>query len=60
MNKIRIQEMQDKFNKLLQTVPEKNIEFWFARDIQELLGYVRWKLDLILITIFVVSRKWLS
>jgi DNA-damage-inducible protein D len=38
-----VQKMQSKFDDLAQTAPNKRIEFWFARDIQELLGYARWE-----------------
>ena len=27
----------------VQTTPEEGIEFWFARDLQEPLGYARWE-----------------
>lgn len=35
--------MQSTFDDLAQTVPGEGIEFWFARDLQEPLGYVRWE-----------------
>jgi DNA-damage-inducible protein D len=38
-----VQKMQSKFDDLAQTVPNEGIEFWFARDIQEPLGYARWE-----------------
>jgi DNA-damage-inducible protein D len=43
MDKQIIQEMQLKFDDLVQSIAEENIEFWFARDIMEPLGYVRWE-----------------
>ena len=43
MNKELIARMQQKFDSLAQVVPDENIEFWFARDLQEPLGYVRWE-----------------
>ena len=35
--------MQSQFDALVQQVPEVQIEFWFARDLQEPLGYARWE-----------------
>ena len=35
--------MKSTFDDLVQTVPDEGIEFWFARDLQEPLGYVRWE-----------------
>ncbi len=43
MNKQLIMKMQRKFDDLAQSVPDENIEFWFARDLQEPLGYARWE-----------------
>lgn len=38
-----VQQMQNQFDALARTVPETDIEFWFARDLQEPLGYARWE-----------------
>ncbi len=39
-----IQRMQSQFDGLAQTHPEEiGLEFWFARDLQEPLGYARWE-----------------
>ncbi|RKX39700.1 MAG: DNA damage-inducible protein D [Verrucomicrobia bacterium] len=38
-----IQYMQNQFNALAQTVPDSDVGFWFARDLQEPLGYARWE-----------------
>jgi DNA-damage-inducible protein D len=35
--------MQGRLDALAQTLPGENIEFWFARDLQEPLGYARWE-----------------
>ncbi len=35
--------MKDRFDTLSQIVPEEGVEFWFARDLMEPLGYVRWE-----------------
>jgi len=44
MNKELIIQMQVQFDELAQTHPEEPIvEFWFARDLQEPLGYARWE-----------------
>lgn len=39
-----IQSLKESFDDKLQKVPDhEDIEFWFARDIMELLGYARWE-----------------
>jgi DNA-damage-inducible protein D len=44
MNKDLIIRMQSQFDQLAQTHPEElHLEFWFARDLQEPLGYARWE-----------------
>lgn len=43
MNKNLIFQMKNQLDSLLQIVQEEQIEFWFKRDLQELLGYTRWK-----------------
>ena len=43
MSKDSITRMHAQFDSLAQAVPDEGIEFWFARDLQEPLGYVRWE-----------------
>lgn len=43
MHKQLIVKMQGQFDALAQTVPDEHIEFWFARDLQDPLGYARWE-----------------
>ena len=44
MNKDLIVQMQSQFDALAQSHPEAaEVEFWFARDLQEPLGYARWE-----------------
>ncbi len=43
MDSGRIQSMQKDFDALAKAVPEENVEFWFARDLMEALGYARWE-----------------
>ena len=38
-----IKKLQSHFDSLAQSIPEGGIEFWFARDLQEPLGYVKWE-----------------
>jgi DNA-damage-inducible protein D len=38
-----IRKMQSHFDSLAQTLPKESIEFWFARDLQEPLGYAKWE-----------------
>lgn len=44
MNPDHLQKMQNQFDELAQEHPdEPKVEFWFARDLQEPLGYARWE-----------------
>jgi DNA-damage-inducible protein D len=44
MNKDLIIKMQSQFDQLVQLHPEESgLEFWFACDLQEPLGYARWE-----------------
>jgi len=44
MNKELILQMQNRFDELVRThTDEPTVEFWFARDLQEPLGYARWE-----------------
>ncbi|MEQ5803802.1 DNA damage-inducible protein D [Halomonas sp. H10-9-1] len=38
-----INRMRSQFDDLSHTVPEEDIEFWFARDLMKPLGYARWE-----------------
>lgn len=38
-----IHRLQSQFDSLAKTIPGEEIEFWFARDLQEPLGYARWE-----------------
>jgi DNA-damage-inducible protein D len=38
-----LQKLQSHFDALSQNFPEEGIEFWFARDLQEPLGYSKWE-----------------
>lgn len=69
----KLQMLQQHFDSLAQRTDSDGIEFWFARDLQPHLGYVRWEtskppssdplkpavyLASKNSTIFVASRKW--
>ena len=43
MDKLVIQKLQSQFDALGHSVPDEDIEFWFARELQEPLGYARWE-----------------
>jgi DNA-damage-inducible protein D len=44
MNKDLLVRMQSQFDQLVQAHPDEIVlEFWFARDLQEPLGYARWE-----------------
>ncbi|HNW82973.1 MAG TPA: DNA damage-inducible protein D [bacterium] len=43
MDRRLIQSMKSIFDELTKKINEENIEFWFAREIMEHLGYARWE-----------------
>ena len=43
MNKEMIQKLQNQFDVLSHKVPDEEVEFWFARELQEPLGYAKWE-----------------
>lgn len=42
MDTQKIQELQNQFDALSHKIPDEDVEFWFARELQEPLGYIRW------------------
>jgi len=38
-----IQKLTSSFNAIVQQIPEEQVEFWYAREIMETLGYDRWE-----------------
>ena len=43
MDKQLITALQDEFNQLSNTLEDSSVEYWFARDLQKMLGYERWE-----------------
>jgi len=43
MDKKVIQKLQSRFDGLSRTMPDEGVEFWFARELMEPLGYARWE-----------------
>ena len=43
MDKTIVHKMANQFDELSHSIPDENIEFWFARELQEPLGYARWE-----------------
>ncbi|PKN72913.1 MAG: DNA damage-inducible protein D [Candidatus Cloacimonetes bacterium HGW-Cloacimonetes-3] len=43
MNEETILSLQMQLDKIIQVMPEVNVEFWFARDLMIPLGYLRWE-----------------
>lgn len=43
MDKNRIGTVKSRFDAIIHTLDETNIEFWFARELMLLLGYERWE-----------------
>ncbi|MBP9800273.1 MAG: hypothetical protein KBD39_09170 [Sterolibacterium sp.] len=38
-----VPQLTARFDELSQRLPDEGIEFWFARDLMEPLGYARWE-----------------
>lgn len=43
MDKNTILRLTDSFNAIVQHVSNTDVEFWYARDLQEILGYTEWR-----------------
>ena len=43
MDKTTVQTLTNHFDGLSHTLPDDDIEFWFARELQESLGYAKWE-----------------
>jgi DNA-damage-inducible protein D len=43
MDKQKITSMKNTFDTIAHKTEEENIEFWFARELQDVLGYARWE-----------------
>jgi DNA-damage-inducible protein D len=43
MRKDSIAKLHTAFNAMTQILPDSDVEFWFARDLQGLLGYAKWQ-----------------
>ena len=43
MDTNKIIGLKSNFDQILNSIEENNIEYWFARDLMPLLGYVRWE-----------------
>ena len=43
MDKKMISQLTDSFDAIVQRTSEGNVEFWYARDLMEKLGYTKWQ-----------------
>jgi DNA-damage-inducible protein D len=43
MNKQNITKLQDNFNQISSILEDTQIEYWYARDLQKVLGYSEWR-----------------
>jgi len=43
MDRTALQELTNQFDGMSHVIPDEGVEFWFARDLMEPLGYVRWE-----------------
>lgn len=41
--KAKIVELKEKFDAIINKEENENVEFWYARDLQNQLGYKRWE-----------------
>lgn len=41
--KSKLVELKAKFDSIINTEEKENVEFWYARDLQEKLGYTQWR-----------------
>ena len=61
MDKVRIQQLLTSFNSITHSVNNEEdgeqVEIWFARDLQSILGYARWENFIVAINRAVVSCK---
>jgi DNA-damage-inducible protein D len=39
----QIKVLKNKFDEIVNEIPDSNIEFWFARNLQKVLGYSKWQ-----------------
>lgn len=43
MNTNTITKLKTSFDAIQQTAPDLDVEFWYARDLQDQLGYSEWR-----------------
>lgn len=43
MTDVILPQLTARFDQIIQRLPDNDIEFWFARDLMEPLGYTRWE-----------------
>lgn len=43
MDSKRVEQIKSQFDNALQMIVDEKIEFWYARDLMQLLGYSRWE-----------------
>lgn len=41
--KSKLAELKKRFDSIINTEEKENIEYWYARDLQALLGYTQWR-----------------
>lgn len=55
--KTKLVELKEKFDSIINTEGKENIEFWYARDLQKQLGYLRWENFIEVIKKAIISCK---
>ena len=57
MLSLNLEKLYKSFDEILNVDTENNIEFWYARDLQECLGYARWENFIVAINRAIESCK---
>lgn len=55
--KAKLIELKEKFDSIINNEEKENVEFWYARDLQEQLGYTQWRNFLEVINKAILSCK---
>jgi DNA-damage-inducible protein D len=42
VDKNKVTSLKSTFDSIVQTIEDRNIEFWYARELMDLLGYAKW------------------
>jgi len=43
LDRTKVISLKEKFDTIVQTIEDEQVEFWYARELMMLRGYVRWE-----------------